>query len=70
MESAKRHSEYQASIRQMTHDGPTPLFDRFTQAGFRAQAVAENVAWTSGSSVDRVMRLWLASPGTNISPYY
>lgn len=63
MESAMKHSQYQASIMQMTHDDPLPLFDRFTQAGFKAQAVAENVAWTSGSAVDRVMKLWLTSPG-------
>ena len=64
MESAKRHCEYQASIGQMTHAGPQSLFDRFTNVGFDAQAVAENVAWTSSFSVDRVMNLWLNSPGT------
>lgn len=70
MESAKKQSDYQASIRMMTHGGPLSLFDRFTQVGFEAQAVAENVAWTSGSSIDRVVKLWINSPGNFITQQY
>ena len=66
MNSAQKHSDYQASIRRMTHESPTPLFDRFTQAGFKAQAVAENVAMMSSFTVEGVMRLWIGSPGTSI----
>lgn len=63
MQSAKQQSDYQASVQQVTHSGPLPLFDRFTSVGFNAQAVAENVAGTSSSSVANVMNLWLNSPG-------
>ena len=65
MNSAQKHSDYQASIQRMTHESPTPLFDRFTQVGFNAQAVAENVAMMSSFSIEGVMRLWIGSPGIN-----
>lgn len=64
MNSAQKHSEYQASMQRMTHESPVPLFDRFTQVGFNAQAVAENVAMMSSFSIESVMRLWIGSPGT------
>lgn len=42
--SAGKHSVYQASIDQLTHDSPTPLMQRFTNEGFQPLSVAENVA--------------------------
>jgi uncharacterized protein YkwD len=66
MESARKQAEYQASNSQVTHGGPNALLERFIQAGFQAQAVAENVAGTGNASTERVMMLWINSPGTSM----
>ena len=63
MLSAQSQSDYQARIKTMTHNSPIPFFDRFTDVGFDAQAVAENVAMMSQFTIEGVMRLWLGSPG-------
>lgn len=63
MASSLKHSQYQASINQMTHDDPDPLMNRFTNQGFSAVAVAENVADTGDTNVAAVMTAWMNSPG-------
>ncbi|PJF19091.1 RxLR-like protein [Paramicrosporidium saccamoebae] len=60
--SALKQSNHQASIRQMTHDAPDPLMNRFTNQGFPAGAVAENVALTPSDDVAAVMSAWMGSP--------
>lgn len=61
MQSALTQSQYQASKDQMTHDNPVPLMTRFTNVGFQAQGVAENVAETGSTDVNAVMTAWLNS---------
>lgn len=63
MTSAQKHSAHQASINRMTHDGPEPLMSRFTNVGFQAMGVAENVAQTNSFDVPQVMSIWIASEG-------
>lgn len=62
MESALKHSTYQAGIQTMTHDSNVPLMSRFSNEGFSPASVAENVAETPSDNVAEVMNAWLASP--------
>ncbi|KAJ1852646.1 hypothetical protein LPJ73_002788 [Coemansia sp. RSA 2703] len=69
---AQRHSEYQASIDQMTHDDPDgSLGDRATRLGIRWSALAENVA-VGSRTVEETVELWIDSPqhyANIIGPY-
>lgn len=62
MASTLLQSQYQASINTMTHDGPIGLMARFTNQGFGATAVAENVAVTPDTNVQDVFTAWMNSP--------
>lgn len=62
MASALKQSTYQSSIRMMTHDSTDPLMSRFTNQGYNAAAVAENVGVSPSSSVDSIMQAWIGSP--------
>lgn len=60
---AERHSNYQASINDMTHqDVAGTLGDRCSQVGIDWSNVAENVAWNY-PDVSAVMVGWKNSPG-------
>ncbi len=62
MRAAEKHSEYQRSTGQMTHDGNGGLGARVTAEGYRWRGVAENVARGQQSVAD-VMRAWINSQG-------
>ncbi|KAJ2625186.1 hypothetical protein GGF44_005207 [Coemansia sp. RSA 1694] len=56
------HSNYQAQIRQMTHeDSKGPLGDRVSSAGLKWTRLAENVG-ARGQTVDIIMNAWEHSP--------
>lgn len=63
MTSAQKHSDHQAQINEMTHNGPEPLGSRFTNQGFNYLGVAENVAALGNNNVDDVMKMWMNSAG-------
>ncbi|KAG9307557.1 hypothetical protein G9A89_023122 [Geosiphon pyriformis] len=60
---AQDHSNYQASINQMTHSDPAgEMGDRITANGFTWSAAAENVAF-GYTTENAVMDGWMNSPG-------
>lgn len=61
MASTLEQSNYQASITTMTHDSPTPLMDRFTNQGYDASSVAENVGVSGSDDVSAIMDAWINS---------
>ncbi|ORX89658.1 hypothetical protein K493DRAFT_305572 [Basidiobolus meristosporus CBS 931.73] len=62
-ESAQKHTEYQASIGQITHSEPgRPLSTRVSKTGFRWTALGENVAM-GYQITNAVMNGWTNSPG-------
>ncbi len=72
--AAQGHSNYQASILTMTHDGPggNSAGTRMTNAGFIWRAWGENVAYGYGDCA-AVIAAWMNSPGhrTNmLNPAY
>ncbi|KAJ2858439.1 hypothetical protein J3B02_000189 [Coemansia erecta] len=59
---AQDHSNYQASINQMTHDDINgSLGQRATKAGILWSGVAENIAFGS-QTVEKTMEMWTNSP--------
>ncbi|KAJ1722179.1 hypothetical protein LPJ53_003382 [Coemansia erecta] len=61
-ELAQRHSEYQASIDQLTHDDSGgSLGERATRLGIRWSALAENVA-VGSLTVEQTVAMWVDSP--------
>ena len=62
--AAARHAEDMARNRTLSHrgSGGSRLKDRIGEAGYRFQAVAENIA-SGAPSPERVVELWMASPG-------
>lgn len=62
--AAKRHSDDQAKMKKMTHDGSdgSSPSDRITKVGFKWNSVAENVAY-GYSDEDTCMAAWMKSPG-------
>ncbi|KAJ1936714.1 hypothetical protein EC988_008114, partial [Linderina pennispora] len=70
--AAQKHSEYQNSIKQMTHNNPKGgLFERIKPFVSGARGAAENVAFNQ-RSVDDVMKAWINSPGHHdniVGPY-
>ena len=62
--AAQGHSNYQASIMTMTHDGPNGMSPgtRMTNAGFVWGTWGENVAYGYGSCA-AVITAWMNSPG-------
>ncbi|CAG8461860.1 12616_t:CDS:2 [Ambispora gerdemannii] len=61
--AAQKHSDYQAKIKQMTHDDAAgDLGTRITKEGFSWSACGENVAWNQKSEQD-VMNAWMHSSG-------
>ncbi|KAJ1933596.1 hypothetical protein FBU59_005977, partial [Linderina macrospora] len=60
---AQKHSDYQNSIKQMTHDDSAgSLGQRCTAVGVNWSGVAENVAWNY-PDVTAVMNGWITSKG-------
>lgn len=59
---AQNHANHQASIDTLTHEGPVPLMNRFTDNGFKAQAVAENVAQNNSWDTADATRILANSP--------
>ncbi|KAJ1652258.1 hypothetical protein GGF38_005400, partial [Coemansia sp. RSA 25] len=56
------HSDYQAQIKQMTHEDPRgSLGDRVSSAGLKWTQLAENVG-ARGQTVDIIMNAWEHSP--------
>ncbi|KAK9767226.1 hypothetical protein K7432_003108 [Basidiobolus ranarum] len=63
VQAAQKHTDYQASIGQITHDEPgRPLSTRVSETGFKWTALGENVAM-GYTSVEAVMNGWMNSPG-------
>jgi hypothetical protein len=62
--SAQKHSEDQARMRSMTHDGSdgSQPGDRVERSGFNWRSVAENVAYGYDGE-EECMRQWMMSPG-------
>jgi len=62
--SAQEHSEDQAQMRSMTHDGSdgSSPGERVERAGYKWNAVAENVAYGYGDE-EECMKEWMNSPG-------
>ncbi|KAJ2840453.1 hypothetical protein FBU31_000397 [Coemansia sp. 'formosensis'] len=61
-EMSQNHSNYQVSIKTMTHDDASgPLGQRATDAGIKWSRLAENVAM-GAETVDNVMSQWEHSP--------
>ncbi|KAI9506416.1 CAP domain-containing protein [Coemansia spiralis] len=59
---AQKHSEYQASTNQMTHDDPSgSLGQRATAEGLLWSSLAENIA-VGNLNVSTAMGLWINSP--------
>jgi uncharacterized protein YkwD len=74
---AQAHSRDMQSMNRMTHTGSngSQMTDRLQRGGYRYRTAAENVAQT-GQGMDRVMELWINSPGhrsnmlkTNVTEY-
>ncbi|KAJ1957414.1 hypothetical protein EC988_000842 [Linderina pennispora] len=66
--AAQAHSDYQSSIRTMTHNNPNgDIMQRISPYVSGARSAAENVAFNQ-RSVEQVMQSWIQSPGhhTNI----
>ncbi|KAJ1971576.1 hypothetical protein H4R35_005181 [Dimargaris xerosporica] len=62
---AKKHSDYQLSIGDMTHDDPNgTLGTRLKAAGVSYSMVAENIAWNYATA-QAVFEGWKSSPGHN-----
>jgi len=63
-EAAQQHSQDQASMNSMSHDGSdgSQPGQRVQQAGYQWQAVAENVAYGYGDE-EQCMQEWMNSPG-------
>ncbi|KAJ1741826.1 hypothetical protein LPJ78_003408 [Coemansia sp. RSA 989] len=60
---AQKHSEYQDSIKQMTHDDPAGgVGARLTAMGVQWMSAAENVA-AGMSTPEEAQKAWEASPG-------
>eukprot|EP01133_Synstelium_polycarpum_P016720 gene16720-19874_t len=62
LDSAKHHSEYQASTLTMTHEDPLGSKGRFTNYGNNPGWSGENVAFGQFND-DQVMESWMDSPG-------
>ncbi|KAJ2158356.1 hypothetical protein GGF46_003834 [Coemansia sp. RSA 552] len=62
--AATQHSNYQARIRQMTHNNPEDgqLGQRLSAQGFRASTSAENVYYYPGGSIQEVFDGWVNEP--------
>jgi len=62
--AAHGHSQYQAAIKKMTHDGPNGLSPgaRMTNAGFAWRTWGENVAFGFNDCA-AVVNAWMNSPG-------
>ena len=62
--AAQGHSDYQAALRTMTHDGPggNSPGTRMTAAGYSWQAWGENVAY-GFNDCSTVITAWMNSPG-------
>ncbi|KAJ1920708.1 hypothetical protein H4219_001107 [Mycoemilia scoparia] len=61
MKSAQAHSDYQASIRTMTHSDPSgDIIQRIRSHGLQPQAAAENVAYLQ-KTVPEVVNAWFNS---------
>jgi hypothetical protein len=62
--SAQKHSDDQARMRSMTHDGSdgSSPGDRVERAGYNWRSVAENVAYGYGDE-EECMKEWMNSPG-------
>ncbi|WP_417741761.1 CAP domain-containing protein [Salipiger sp.] len=74
---AQAHARDMQSMNRMTHTGSngSQMTDRLQSGGYRYRTAAENVAQT-GQGMDRVMELWINSPGhrsnmlkTNVTEY-
>ncbi|CAF1643510.1 unnamed protein product [Didymodactylos carnosus] len=67
--AAQSHANWMAQTQRMSHEenvqGRVHVGDRVHKAGYNYQAVAENIAFTSGqnNSVPKVMNMWMNSPG-------
>jgi len=62
--SAQQHSQEQADMNSMTHDGPngSQPGDRVQSAGYQWTTVAENIAYGYGDE-EECMKEWMQSPG-------
>ena len=66
--AAQGHSDYQAAIKTMTHDGPggNSPGARMTAAGYSWRAWGENVAYGYNDCA-AVIAAWMNSPGHRVN---